>query len=191
MVTGKFVVQEGLTKLGIGTGVVKEGPSADIYSPFRPFLPEERRRLEDQMQATYELFLSRVAAGRNQPAEKIDAVAKGRVWTGHQALQLGLVDALGGLEDALRLAKQRAKLDPTKQVDLTIYPAKRSFYDLVANPLGVAADVTTGLSGLLAHQAAPSILSRPEARLVESALTTLGRFRRGELLTLMPNVFLN
>ena len=152
VVTGKFVVQGGLDKLGIGTAVVKEGPASDIYSPFRPFSAGERTRLEDQMQATYELFLSRVAQGRNQPVEKIDAVAKGRVWTGHQARGLGLVDELGGLDDAMRIAKQRAKLDPGKQVDLVVYPAKRSFYDLVANPLGVAAEAAVRLPDVVSRQ---------------------------------------
>jgi protease-4 len=191
VVTGKFVVQGGLEKLGITTGTVKAGPSADIYSPFRPFLPAERARLEDQMQATYELFLSRVATGRNQPADKIDAIAKGRVWTGHQARELGLVDELGGLQDAMRIAKQRAKLDPKQEVDLVVYPAKRSFYELVSNPFGMAAEAALLGPAALERHARSAIFVRPEVRLVESSLATIGRFRRGELLMLMPNIFLN
>ena len=70
------------------------------------------------MQATYELFLSRVAEGRKSTREKIDAVAQGRVWTGRQALERGLVDELGGLDRAIRLAKERAKLDVSKDVEL-------------------------------------------------------------------------
>ncbi len=102
VVTGKFVMGDALEKLGIGTGTVTEGQNADIYSPLRPFSPAERTRIEDQLRATYELFLKRVADGRHQTPDKIDAVAQGRVWTGRRARELGLVDELGGLDAAIR-----------------------------------------------------------------------------------------
>ena len=180
VVTGKFVLEGALEKLGVGTESVSDGRFAEIYSPFRPFTPEERARVEEQMQATYELFLSRVAQGRQVESAKIDAIAQGRVWTGHQARELGLVDELGGLDDAIRIAKTRARLDPAKDVDLVVYPPKRSFYEIVSNPFGA----TTGAASF-------NILPRPEARLAESALRMLRLFRRGEPLAVMPNIFLN
>jgi len=190
VVTGKFVLQGTMDKLGVGTATVKDGPAADINSPFRPFTPAERARIEEQMQTTYELFLSRVAQGRNQPAAKIDAIAQGRVWTGQQAHQIGLVDEIGGLDDALRIAKQRAKLDPKKDVDLIIYPARRTFYDVLANPLGTADESAGALAARQTSLGARTWpFSRPEIKAVETALGTLSLFRRGEPLAVMPNVF--
>ena len=124
----KFVIDGTLKKLGLNMEHVQEGRYADLYSPVRRFSPEERARVEEQMQATYDAFVEKAAAGRNTTPEKIDAIAQGRVWTGRQAKQLGLVDELGGLERALALAKERAGIPtrcrrgarglPAAQVDL-------------------------------------------------------------------------
>lgn len=178
VVTGKYVLQGTLDKIGVGTGTVSEGRFADIYSPFKPFSPDERARVEEQMQATYELFLSRVAEGRHETAAKIDAVAKGRVWTGRQAREVGLVDELGGLDDAIRIAKQRAKLDVRKGVELVVYPQKRSIYEVLANPFGTS--MRMGLGEMLGVHA--------DVRAVETAAATLRLFRRGEPLAIMPNI---
>ena len=177
VVTGKFVLKDALDKIGVGMESVSEGRMAQINSPLRPFTAEERARVDEQMRSTYELFLSRVAEGRQKPRQQIDAVAQGRVWTGHQAQGHGLVDELGGLDRAIQIAKEKAKLDLTKEVDLLVYPARRSFYEILANPFG--ASVSTGLE---------LFFRRPDARMLQSALSTLGRFRRGEPLTIMPNV---
>jgi protease-4 len=179
VVTGKFVVDGALDKMGIDTAAVSEGRLAEMYSPFRRFSAVERARVEEHLQATYELFLDRVSKGRSQEAKRIDGVAQGRVWTGRQARELGLVDDLGGLGDAIRIAKERARLDPKRDVDLVVYPPKRTLYDILANPWG--SSVAAGLQLLV---------RRPEARLIDSAVSTLGRFRRGEPLAIMPNVFL-
>jgi protease-4 len=140
--------------------------------------------VEEQMQATYELFLSRVAEGRSVSRDRVDAVAQGRVWTGPQALERGLVDALGGLDRAIALAKERAKIDPERRVDLVIYPQKPTIYDVLANPLGstVAAYVGAALPQ-------PRDPRADVTRAAERLAATLSLFRRGEALLLMPNVF--
>jgi protease-4 len=181
VVTGKFVLDGALEKLGIDEAAVSEGRFAQLESPFSAFTPEQRARMEEQLHATYELFLARVAAGRDTTPERIDAVAQGRVWTGRQAVELELVDELGGLETALQLAKQRAKLDPAKDVELVVYPPKRTVYDLLADPFGAS------VSGARAV----GLLRSPEGRLLEAAASTLQLFRRGEPLLIMPNVFWN
>ncbi len=178
VVTGKFVLKGTFDKLGVGTDSVSDGRNAEIYSPFRAFTPPERAKIEAQMQSTYELFVSRVAEGRRSSAEKIDAIAQGRVWTGKQARELGLVDELGGLDRAIALAKEHAKLDAGKPVSLVIYPQKRSVFELFANPLGV------GLSTSL-----EILTRRPEARVIDAMAERLRLFRRGETLALMPNLF--
>ena len=177
VVTGKFVLKGTFDKLGMGADSVSDGRFAEIYSPLRPFTPDERPKIEEQMQATYELFLSRVAEGRKSTAARIDPFAQGRVWTGRQAHERGLVDELGGLDVAVKLARQHAKLDANRDVRFEVYPQRRSIYEVVANPFG--SSMAAGLQVLA---------GRSDLRAME--FLTLGRFRRGEPLTLMPNVFL-
>lgn len=189
VVTGKFVLKGTLDKLGVGTGSVSDGKFAEIYSPFRPFSDAERARVEAQLHSTYELFLSRVAAGRHSTPGKIDQIAQGRVWTGRQAHDLGLVDELGGLDTAIKIAARRAKLDPSRPVRLVVYPPKRSLFDLLTNPIGSSVE-----AGLDLFVRRPAVRMMPpawsSANLVQSALSTLSLFRRGEPLAIMPNVFL-
>ena len=182
VVTGKFVFDGALDKLGIGADAVTQGESAGIYSPFRPFSPEERGRVEDQMQAIYNLFVSRVAEGRQQPNAAVDAVAQGRVWTGRQARERGLLDELGGLDRAIEIARERAKLDASRPVDLVVYPAKRSVYDLLSSSL-----LTSGTTSARLE----AVLGRPQARALESAASMLQLFRRGEILAVLPNIFVS
>ncbi len=114
-----------LDKLGLNIETVKEGTYADIFSPVRPFSPDERKRIGELMQATYDAFVEKAAAGRNTTPERIDGIAQGRVWTGKQAKDLGLVDELGGLDRALALAKARAKIDAGSEVELVVFPPKK------------------------------------------------------------------
>jgi protease-4 len=188
VVTGKFVVQGALDKIGIGTGTVTDGPSADINSPFAPFTPAERARVEDQMRSAYELFVKHVADGRHETTQKIDSVGQGRVWTGRQARGLGLVDELGGLNDAIRIATTRAKLDPSKPVELVVYPAKRTIYDWLTN-LGSSTSASTTTSA--ASAGLGLLLGHPNARAVTSAISAAQLFRRGEPLAFMPDTFLH
>lgn len=175
----KFVIDGTLKKLGMNLEGVKDGRYADLYSPVKPFTPEERARIQEQMQATYDTFVEKAAQGRNTTPEKIDAIAQGRVWTGAQAKTLGLIDELGGLERALAVAKQRAKLSPDSEVELVIYPGKKSFYDLVKDPFG-ASERTMGLGMLLGIK---------DPRPLQALTAPLRVFRKGEPLAIMPNVF--
>jgi protease-4 len=175
----KFVVDGTLKKLGMNLEGVSQGKFADIYSPVRPFSPEERQRMADNMQATYDTFVEKAAEGRNTTPERIDAIGQGRVWTGRQAKQIGLVDDLGGLQRALALAKQRAKIPQDAEVELVVYPPKKSFYDVLQHPFGV----TSGASTLA------QLLGFRDPRTLQALTAPLQVFRRGEPLAIMPNVF--
>ncbi|HXW03928.1 MAG TPA: signal peptide peptidase SppA [Vicinamibacterales bacterium] len=177
----KFVIDGTLDKLGMNMESVSEGRFAEIYSPIRQFSPEERARVEELMQATYDAFVEKAAAGRNTTPERIDAVAQGRVWTGQQARQIGLVDELGGLERAIALAKQRARIAQDSEVELVVYPPKKSLYELVAEPFG-RTDRGAALLSLLG-------IRSPQA--FQSLTAPLRVFRRGEPLAIMPNVFVH
>lgn len=175
----KFVIDGTLDKLGMNMERVADGRFADMYSPLRPFTPEERKKVEAQMQATYKAFVQKAAAGRQTTPERIDEIAQGRVWTGKQAKDLGLVDELGGLARAVALAKARANIAEDTEVELVIYPQPKSFYELFQAPFGAEApSMMRALFGVT------------EGRAVEALTTPLRLFRRGEPLALMPNVFL-
>ncbi|MBA3888504.1 MAG: S49 family peptidase, partial [Acidobacteria bacterium] len=168
-----------LDKLGVNMESVSQGRYANLYSPIRPFTPEERAKVQSQMQATYDTFVEKAAAGRNTTPEKIDAVAQGRVWTGRQAREIGLVDELGGLERALAIAREHAKLEPDTEVELVIYPPRRPLYEVLANPFGMS-EGAARFGALLGLQ---------DPRGLQTLAAPLRVFRRGEPLAIMPNVF--
>jgi protease-4 len=175
----KFVLDGTYEKLGINLESVKQGKYADMYSSLRAFTPEERKKVEEQMQATYDVFVEKAAAGRNTTPERIDAVAQGRVWTGRQAHGLGLVDELGGLQRALAAAKSKANIPTDAEVELLVYPPKKSIYELFRDPFGSSGGAAT-LAALLGFH---------DQRAVAALTAPLHMFRRGEPLALMPNVF--
>jgi protease IV len=107
---GKLVVDSLLERLGVSTGRVQQGAHALMYSARRSFSADERARFAATVDAIYHDFVGKVAEGRQRPVADIEAVARGRVWTGRDALEAGLVDELGGLRDAVRIARERANL---------------------------------------------------------------------------------
>jgi len=176
----KFAIDGTLKKLGLNMEHVQQGRYADLYSPVRPFTPEEKAKVQEQMQATYDGFVEKAAAGRNTTPEKIDAIGQGRVWTGRQAKALGLVDELGGLERAVAIAKERAKIPQDAGVELVVYPGRKSFYELVANPWGRSEGMSAAVGAMLGLK---------DPRGLQILTAPLQIFRRGEPLALMPNIF--
>jgi protease-4 len=108
--SGKLVVRDALDRVGLTTGSVEQGAHALMFSSRRAFAEDERERLAAAVDAIYDDFVGKVAAGRKRPVADIEAVARGRVWSGRDALENGLVDTLGGLRDAVQIARERAGL---------------------------------------------------------------------------------
>jgi len=111
-------------KIGITYDGVKTNKMSDAISINRPFTPEERDLMQSYVNRGYELFVKRCADGRKMKIEQIKAIAEGRVWTGEDALKIGLVDKIGGLNDAIKLAVEKAKL---KSYNIKEYPEKEDF----------------------------------------------------------------
>lgn len=109
-------------KIGITTEAVKTNQHTDILSITRPMTRFERDLMQNYIEEGYDLFISRVAEGRNREKEAIDAVGEGRVWAGEDALRIGLVDQLGDLSDAVKLAAELAGLENYRTVDLPALP---------------------------------------------------------------------
>jgi len=110
VIGGKFVVRELLDRLGLTTGTVEQGARPLMFSGRRGFDDEERARLAALIDTVYADFVAKVAAGRQRDVEQIEAVARGRVWSGRDAVEHGLVDQLGGLREALAVARSRGGL---------------------------------------------------------------------------------
>jgi protease-4 len=112
---GKIVFKDASSLLGVRYGTVQRGKRAGLNSALQPFTPEERAAVRAEMGRTYDLFRSRVAEGRGLSPEEVDEVARGRIWTGEQACEIGLVDELGDFETALAAAKELAGLEAEKE----------------------------------------------------------------------------
>ncbi|HUX78816.1 MAG TPA: signal peptide peptidase SppA [Alphaproteobacteria bacterium] len=126
---GKYVVSGFLEKLGVKMGHVSTSENATMWNFTESFTPAQWSKLNAIMDEVYDAFSSRVAMGRHMTPEQVEKVARGRVWTGEQALALGLVDQLGGLHTAIDLAKQEAGLPHDAGVE--IYPRQRTFLESV------------------------------------------------------------
>ncbi|HYQ03859.1 MAG TPA: signal peptide peptidase SppA [Polyangiaceae bacterium] len=103
---GKADVAELMRKLGVSVEVYKTSPRADAESIFRPFTADEKKELQRKVAQFYDVFLTRVASGRKMSKAEVDAIGQGRVWTGQQAFERKLVDELGGLRQAIALARK-------------------------------------------------------------------------------------
>lgn len=128
---GKFSLRGLYDKLGISKESVTRGRRAGLFSDYRPWTPDEREQVHGLMASFYQDFITRVAQHRNKTVDEVHAIAQGRVWTGREALRVGLVDELGGLDRALAVAKQRAGLAAGQDVDVLVLPERRSFFELL------------------------------------------------------------
>jgi protease-4 len=172
---GKIVTGGTYGKLGMNIEAVSIGKHAEMNSPVRPYSEADRAKLDEQLRAFYDQFIEKVAAARRKKPEEIDAIAQGRVWTGRQAKNLGLVDELGGLDKAVAIAKERAKIPAGEHVDLVVYPPRRSIYDLL-----------TTFSGMDERAQVAALLGASDRRAIGALTAPVRLFRRGEPLAMMP-----
>jgi len=184
--TGKFVTTGSLDKLGANIEATSDGQHAQIYSPDRRFTAAERTKIQESMQNVYDQFVERTAAARHMAPEKVDEIAQGRVWTGQQARDLGLVDELGGLYTAIDLAKRRARIPMDEEVEMVVYPPRRSFYEVLADTL--SSPVGRMRAGSTSD-ALLELLGPRERRALAAVLAPSRLFRSGQVLAHMPYVF--
>lgn len=155
VIAGKFNFVKLYEKLGITAEKLTYGERADLFSTFKKFTPGERDLLKKEMLWFYDKFLTKVAEGRNLSKEEVDKIGKGRVWTGSQAKERGLVDEIGGLSRALELAKELAGIPIDEEVRLVVRPEKISFFEAffrrraIEMNLGLDPNVEKMLSALM------------------------------------------
>jgi protease-4 len=178
--TGKIVYGGTLQKAGVTAEAVTSGANADIYSPLTTFTPAQRQKVEAFMRDFYDGFLDKTAESRHKTREEVHQLAQGRVWTGEQAKENGLVDRLGGLDEAIQAVKERAEIDADQAVEVVVYPRRRTFYEALSDQFGGGGGVSIVRALTGAHGPGRAL----------AAATAPGRlFRRGEPLALMPFAF--
>lgn len=179
---GKPVVKGLYDWLGITNEYVMRGKNSGIFRETEKWTPEERKKMEDGANNIYfNNFLPKVAAGRNMDSERADSLGQGRVWTGSQAKENGLIDEFGGLEKAIDIAKELAGLPADKDVKRVVLPAPRPFFETL---FGDPEETQT-----TADQKAQKALadSMPEdVRRVFRYAELFDRMKRGEAMLMLP-----
>ena len=123
VVAGKFAADGLLQKVGLSVDGVATTPNAGMWNMTAPFTPAQRARVNALLDNTYHAFVGNVAAARKIPLEKMPDIAKGRVWTGEQAVKIGLVDELGGYDVALSAVRKALKLEDKDRLSLENFPS--------------------------------------------------------------------
>lgn len=144
---GKYVFSGLLEKMGINFSAISTSENATMWDFNKSFTPAQWIVLNALMDEIYEGFTNRVAKDRQMSPEQVEKVARGRVWTGEQALALGLVDQLGGISTAIELAKREANLKPDAHVE--VYPKHKTFFDGIASLFTHEEENTFSTDGIL------------------------------------------
>ena len=173
---GKVNLRGLYDKLGVKKEIMKRGRFADIDTEYQPLNDEQRAKLRTEIEVFYRGFVQRVADGRKRKYDDVEPLAQGRVWTGAQAKQNGLVDEIGGIDRAIEMVKQKANIAASEKITLVPYPPRR-------NLLQVLMDRDTDLTSIESHM----VDSRMAAKLRELlGNLPLGALSQGGILRLMP-----
>jgi protease-4 len=181
VVAGKPVMRGFYDWLGISNEYVLRGKTAGIFRATEKFSDEERVKFEEWIKTTYYRdFVPKVAKGRNKDAQYIDSVAQGRVWTGAQAKDRGLVDEFGGLDKAFDVAKQLAKIPADKGVERVILPYPTTFLQELLSSGGENSNTQ------LEQQRAMFAALPEDARRAFRYMALMDRMKNGESMLLLP-----
>jgi protease-4 len=131
VVFGKPNIHGLYDKLGITKEAIQRGKNAGIDSDYTPLTPEQRVKLQEGIDESYQDFVTKVADARHRKFDQIEPLAQGRVWLGSQAKPRDLVDEIGGLDKAIEMVKRKARIPADERVSLVIYPGRRSLLDLI------------------------------------------------------------
>ncbi len=121
--------------LGVSHDEIHRGANADFFSSLDPFSPAQEAQYLAHMTRIYDIFVDHVAEGREMSREDVEKVAGGRIWTGHQALEVGLVDEIGGMTRAIELVLEAAGHDPGESTELDFYPRPPSLFEMLTRGL--------------------------------------------------------
>lgn len=182
VVGGKLALGGTYSKIGITTDIISRGKNSGVLSSTTPFTDSERDAMQRLLNDVYDQFTGKAAQGRKMPKEKLEKLARGRVYTGGAALKIGLVDELGSLDDAIAYAKKQAGVGPDEKLEKLILPKASSPLESLLGPLDPNAD--TKAVNAAVRQFLRSISPELEQNL--QVLQLLQILSREPTLTLMP-----
>ena len=183
VVGGKPVVKGFYDWIGITNEYVLRGTNAGMFRESEKFSDSERRKFQEFLSSTYDDFTTKVGKGRGKDKAYIDSIGQGRVWTGRQGKENGLVDEYGGLDRAIEIAKQLAKIPADKTVQRIIRPQPPTFWEELFNDSGE--DETTTTTQMKQQQA--MLAAMPEdMRQAFRYLQIMDRVKSGEAVYLLP-----
>jgi protease-4 len=181
VVAGKPVMRGFYDWLGISNEYVLRGKTAGMFRETEKFSDEERAKFEEWIKNTYyDDFIPKVAKGRKKDAQSIDSVGQGRVWTGSQAKERGLVDEFGGLDRAIEAAKELAKIPANKGVERVIFPYPQTFLQQLLSTTDENANTK------IEQQRAIAASLPEDARRALRFMAMMDRMRNGETMLVMP-----
>jgi len=183
VVGGKPVVKGFYDWIGVTNEYVLRGKNAGMFRETEKFSDTERQKFVEFIGSTYDDFITKVAKGRSKEKTYIDSIGQGRVWTGRQGKENGLVDEYGGLDKAIEVAKQLASLPADKGIQRVIMPKPPSFFEELMNSGG---DGDDGSSAQANQQAAVLSALPEDARRALRYAQLLDRARSGEAIYLLP-----
>ena len=140
--SGKVVNREFWKKLGVTWDAVDSSANSAMWSSMEEFGEQGWERMQGSLDRIYEDFVNKAAAGRGMERDELEAIARGRVWTGEAALELGLVDTVGGYPEALAAVRELLELEPDASLRLKQFPRPRSTFEILRDEFGKAAHVT-------------------------------------------------
>ncbi len=149
----------------------------------RAMTDEEWETFKKLTRDIYNVFVQKVADGRNKSWDEIDEIAQGRIWTGAAALNFGLVDSLGGLDVALKIAKEKAGMDLEAQTQWLVYPQPKGFLESVFDRLSIRA---AGLLSRNNHDLALFKTLPPETKSILKRIAVMSRARGEEIMAVAP-----
>jgi protease-4 len=169
---GKFLTEGMWSKLGLSWDHVKTSDNATMWSGLHDYSEEQWARFQFWLDRVYDDFTGKVAEGRGLPLETVREIAKGRVWTGAQAKERGLVDELGGLDVALRLAREAAGLDPDAEIRLRPFPKPKPAWKSFLGDRPSSSEATAVVARALA-EIQPAVRMAQRLGLIDSSPRTL------------------
>lgn len=185
VVGGKIVLAGLYEKLGLTGEIFARGDNADLFSNQRPFTDQQRRMVTRWMRNTYEQFTQRVMATRRGKIQDIDQVARGRIFIAGQALELGMIDALGGLNQALNHAAELAELD---EFHVLVLPEPRTLADVLSGSRRGVSSPISPTTWMSAGDAGPAVLPKSVRTLLDQQIRLVQELERRPVMLLSPFV---
>jgi protease-4 len=175
VIGGKLILGELYDKIGVNKESISRGKRSHLFSETSRFTDDEREVMLAVLRHYYDMFVAKAAQGRSMSIQQMDAVAQGRPWIGTQAKERGLVDAIGGLDTAMEIARELAHIAKDEEVSVVVYPKQLGLFEFIQRMFSGQATMAHLLP-----------LNPAELRLVLRATVCASLMRREKVLTLIP-----